>query len=357
MIGKDEPSTVEYLKYEKIANSDSNSQMSKIDEECSSIISQTGFISIANEEMLFQVYGGNASKDKLQMTSKLDNGYYSKTSMSPKKISLSASSSDAKHLHSSLSGDVIQSSIVPYNEDAIALQEHSTLSPSDENSGNSTNKNQLPETVAPLAVDGVLFKSKGDNLNKTCVLISQLQSIEDPEITNNTGLPILTNKGKYIATVDQYNNSADTAPIDLKYIDYDAVVDQEDEKQAALLSHDAESIMIHKPLNDSLSFSYVPNRDKITSVSPVNDQFGVNYIQHDDAKEKSPVFGFSSHLHKVTANSDGCSFQATDLEGAYIDHSNVVQHNNITETTSMQSNSSTFRYMEKNDDGGYISES
>ena len=58
---KDEPSTVVYLKYNRVARSNcSDSQMPKIDEECTLVSSHTDFKT--NEEMLIHVNGGDASK-------------------------------------------------------------------------------------------------------------------------------------------------------------------------------------------------------------------------------------------------------------------------------------------------------
>ena len=190
MIGKDEPSTVEYLKYDRVTRSDSDSQMPKFDEECSSITSQTDFIT--NEEMLVHVNGSDASEKQHRKTLKLDNGYHSDTSMSPKKDLPIASTNDTDHLHSSPSGDYIQSSTSPYVDETIALQQHS---------------------MSPLS-----------DPNKSYSSLSQIRSSEHPQaasVSNSDNLPLLVDKGEYIAesmAMEECNSSVDVAPEELGYI-------------------------------------------------------------------------------------------------------------------------------------------
>ena len=265
MIGKDEPSAVEYLKYDRVT---SDSQMSKIDEECSSIYSQTDFIT--NEEILIRVNGGDASEKQHHKTSKLD------TSMSPKKgLPIASTTSDTEDLHSSPSGDHIQSSESLYFDDSIALQQHSMSPLSDPNESYS---GSLP----------------------------QLQSSEDPQIvsiSNNDNL------GGYVAdsmAIDQYN----VAPVDLGYLD--TAVNQHTTKQAVPYSSDADMDMkIHK---SSDSFPYI--EDPIASMPCINDQLVSSCNAHGDTKEKDHNDSdLSSYLQKVTV----ASSQAMD--GVYVDHS------------------------------------
>ena len=179
MIGKDEPSTVEYLKYDRVVRSNySDSQMPKIDEECSSISSHTDFIT--NEEMLIRVNGGEASEKQQRKALKLDKGYYSDNSISPNRGLLIASTSNTEQLHTSPSGDYVQSSVMPYVDDSIALQQPSMLPLCDPNESHSS--------------------------------LSQSHSSEDPQITSISNSDSLSNQGHYVAdsiAIEQCNFPVD----------------------------------------------------------------------------------------------------------------------------------------------------
>ena len=344
MIGKDDPSTVEYLKYDdRVARSNGDSQMPKIDEECSSISSQTDFIT--NEEMLIRVNGSEKIRRKI---SNLDNGYYSDTSMSPKKGVTIASTSDTKHSHSNPSGDYIQSSESPYVDDSIALQQHN---------------------MSPLSDPNESYSS-----------LSQLQTSEDPQttpISNNDNL------GEYVADsmeMERYNSSVDVAPADLGYVDHNTAVNQHTTKQVVPYSPDADMDM--KIDKDSNSFPYVAvNEDPITSMPSIN-KLGSSYNAHSDTKEKDHNSDLLSYLQNVTVA------DSQDIDGIYVDHSFPVQQSNTAEQTintaeqtvntakqtintaeqaidtteqtllheTNSASSISHEYTQENDDGGYISE-
>ena len=328
MIGKDDPSTVEYLKYDdRVARSNGDSQMPKIDEECSSISSQTDFIT--NEEMLIRVNGSEKIRHKI---SNLDNGYYSDTSMSPKKGVTIASASDTKHSHSSPSGDYIQSSESPYVDDSIALQQHS---------------------MSPLSDPNESYSS-----------LSQLQTSEDPQTTpiSNNG-----NLGEYVAdsmVIEHCNSSVDVAPADLGYVDHNTAVNQHTTKQVVPYSSDADMDMkIDKSSADSNSFPYVAlNEDPITSMPSIN-ELGSSYNAHSDTKEKDHNSDLSSYLQNVTVAG------SQDMDGVYVDHSFPIQQSNTEQTVKTvntakqtllhETNSDSSindEYTQENNDGGYISE-
>lgn len=327
MIGKDEASTVEYLKYDRRNRSNGHSQMP--DEECSSITSQDD--SVTNEEMLIHVYGDNTSKKQHHKLSKLDNGYYSDGSMSPKKLLPNA---DTKCLHSNSSGDYIQSDVTPYFEETIALQQH-TLSPlSDPNKGYSS--------------------------------FSLSKSSQDPQkvATNNSdSLPILADDGEYFAdsmAVDHFNTSTDVTPINLGYHDYNTAVNQNNIEETIPCSCDPESVMVvHDPLADTNSFPYVAlNEDFMPSI---NDQLGANYISHDDTKERKSISDNPPYLREVTDTSS-----SQELHNVYMDHGFPMQHNNtdsetatIEQTLLQKTNSETpinFGYIKECGKGVYISQ-
>ena len=325
MIGKDEPSTVEYLKYDRVTRSNSDSQMPKIDEECSSINSQTDFIT--NEEMLTCVNGGDANEKQHRKT---DNGYSSDTSMSHKKLGLPiASTNNTEQLDSSPSGDYIQSSISPYVDETIALQQHS---------------------MSPLS-----------DPNKSYSSLSQLQSSEHPQPALVSNSDNLVDNGEYVAesmAIKRCDSSVDVVFVDFGYLDYNAAVDQNVTKQAVPYSSDADTdTKIHKPSADSDSFPYVALNDNPTGSMPcINDQLGSSCIAHDDTKGNADL----SYLQKVgVAGSEA-------MDGIYFDHSSPVQQSdteqivNTTEQTLLHETDSTssisFEYIQETNDGGYISE-
>ena len=210
--------------------------MPKIDEECSSISSHTDFIT--NEEMLIRVNGGDTSEKQQHKALKFDKGYYSDNSMSPNRGLPIASTSNTEQLHTSPSGDYVQSSVMPYVDDSIALQQPSMLPLCDPNKSHSS--------------------------------LSQLQSSKDPQITSISNNDSLSNQGHYVdhnMAIEQCNSSVDATPVDQGYFDYNTAVNQDTTKQAVPYSTDADIDMkIHKSSDDSDSFPYVAlNEDPINS--------------------------------------------------------------------------------------------
>ena len=193
--------------------------MPRIDEECSSISSHTDFIT--NEEMLIRINDGDAREKQQHKTLKLD----SDTGMSHG-LPI-ASTSNTKQLHSGPSGDYIQSSVSPYVDDTIALQQHS-MSPNDS----------------------------------------------------------LSNQGEYVAdsmAIEQCNSSVNVVPVDLGYLDYHAAVNQQITEQAASYSTDADvNIKTLKSSDNPDPFPYVVlNED---SATPLSNQLGSSYNAHGDIK-------------------------------------------------------------------------
>ena len=326
MIGKDEPSTIEYV---RITRSRSRSQMPKLDEECSSITSCVD--SMTNEEMLIHVYGENVS-NKHHNPSKYDNSYYSDSSMSPKKLLPDTSVSDTKRLHSNSSGDYIQTDATPYFEESVALQQHIMSPLSDRNIGYS--------------------------------LLSQgSQDLQINSVNNSDSVPIVTNEGEYYAesmAVDESNTSIDTAPMkDMGYLDYNTAISQSSTEQTVPFSHDPGSV--HKPLSDTDSFPYVAlNEDSIT---PTSDQ-----PEASDAKKN--ISDFSPYLQKVTDSdcSSSSSSSSQELDSDYTDHYSLAMQDDSTAVKmtiakhipphkTNSSSSINFGYIKESSDvDGYISE-
>ena len=317
MIDKDEASTLEYF---RIARSISHSQMPKLDEEHSSIASCVD--SMTNEEMLIHVYGENFS-NKHHNPSKYDNGYYSDTSMSPKKFLPNISVSDIKRLHSNSSGDYIQTDGTPYFEESVALHIMSPLS--DRNIGYSL----LPHDSQVL------------------------------QINNSGSVPIVINEGEYFAesmAMDESNTSTDTPPIkDMGYLDYNAAINQNSTEQTVPFSHDPGSV--HKPLSDTDSFPYVAlNEDSIT---PTSDQ-----PEASDAKKN--ISDFSPYLQKVTdSDCSSSSSSSQELDSDYIDHYSLAMQDDSTAAKMTiakhmpphSSSSINFGYIKESSNvDGYISE-
>ena len=254
---------------------------------------------MTTEEMLDHVYGDNISKKQHQKHSKLDNGYYSDTSVSPKHC-LPSPLTDTEHSHSNSSDGYIQSDVTPYYEETVALQQH---------------------TTPPLSDPNEKYSS-----------MSQLQGSQDLHIDsayNDDSLPILSNEGEYFAdsiAIDQCDASVNvTTPVDMEYLDYNTAVSQYSIEKTVPCSHDAETVTkIHKPLVNSDSFPYAAlKEDSMPSTPSMDDQLGVNYIAHNDNKGKNRIFNFSPY---ITASSSSSSSQAVD--GVYIDHNFPKQHNN-----------------------------
>ena len=317
MIGKDEASTVEHF---RITRSISRSQMPKLDEECSSIASCVD--SMTNEEMLIHVYGENVS-NKHHNPSKYDNGYYSDTSMSPKKLLPNTSVSGTKRLHSNSSGDYIQTDATPYCEESVALQQHIMSPLSDTNIGYS------------------LF-SQGN------------QDLQINSVNNSASVPVLTNQGEYFdecMAVNDSNTSIDRPPIKVMgYLDYNTAISQSSTEQTVPFSHDPGSV--HKPSTDTDSFPCVAlNEDLIT---PLN-----------DAKEN--ISDFSPYLQKVT-DCRNSSSSSQELDSAYIDHYSLTMQHDSTATkmtiadhipfhkTNSASSINIGYIKESSDVDGYISE-
>lgn len=301
MISK-QASTVENLKKYKIVKSDNNSQIHGIDEECSSITSQTDFIT--NEEMLIHVYGDKTSKKQTYRTSKPDNGYYSDTSMSSKKTSSGASNGDTENADLSPGGDYIQSTFAPYFDDVIALQQHTAYPLNDPN--NSSSFSQLKNDKIASSIGVLRLPSEGE-------YVADSMAVEWHNTSADVAAPVNLGYLDYNATeeVVPCSNDTNAVPVDLGYLDYSSAFNNNSTEPGAPSSHDAElNMMIPKPLVDSDSFPYVQLDED--SVASTNSQFGVNCTVHDDTKGKKD---YLLPLHTTNNNEIG----------VYIDHTCSVQ--------------------------------
>ena len=316
MIGKDDPSTVEYLKYDRIARSKDG--MPKIDEECNSIDLMSDFVT--NEEMLTCVYGSSTSKKQHFKAMKLDNGYYSDTSMSPKDLPVTLNG-DTNHLHSDPSGDYVQSS--PYVEDTIALHQQN-----------------LSSFIDPPYTS-----------------LSQMQDPPMVPSTSNDNPPTLANEGEYVADgmmIEQCGSSIDVTSVDLGYLDYNAAINQNNAKETASYSAVAGANMIfHKPSSECNSFPYVRLSEDLMS-SMHSDQFGSSCIEHGETGEMND---FPS-LHTATVT----DIQVAEDANSFItpQKSGTEQMINVTDQAlshkTTTNSSIDLECMEENNDGSYISE-
>ena len=324
VIGKDDPSTVEYLKYDRIARSNADAQMPKIDEECNSIASLSDFLT--NEEMLTRVYGNSASRKQHFKAIKLDNGYYSDTSMSPKKDVPGTLNDDANHLHSDLSGDYVESS--PYVDDTVALHQQNPLSCIDP-----------PYTSLSQMEDPLMVPSdSGDNP------------------------PTQANEGEYGADgmmIEQCGSPIDVISVDLGYLDYNAAFNQNNAKQTVpYLPVAGASMISNKPSSDCNSFPYVKlNEDSLSSIP--SDQF-ISRFSSKTHGETREINDSSSYLHTATVAGTQATEDANVNPSFTAQQSGTEQMINVANQTLLHkttTNSSIeFEYMEENNDDSYISE-
>lgn len=308
MIGKDEASTIEYIKK---ARSICHSEMPKVDEECSSVASCVN--SMTNEEMLIRVYGNNVN-NKPHNPSKLDNGYYSDTSVSSPKRLLPANASVNNTMRLPLysSGEYIQSEATPYFEETVAMKQ-----------GN--------------------------------------QDLQINSVNNSDSVPMLANEGEYSAesiAVDENTTTIDALSKDMGYVDYNTAISQSSTEQTVQLSHDPGSVkMIHKLLADTKSFPYVVLHED--SIAPINDQLGEN-----DAEES--ISDYSPYLQNVNDCSRASS-SSQEMDSVYTDHYNfAIQHNRadmkmtIAKQTPLHKTNSVssidFGYIKASSNDGYVPE-
>lgn len=354
MIGKDEASTVEYLKYEKMAQSNSQSEM--LNEECGSINSQTDFIT--NEEMLTHLYG------KTQHI-KPNDGYYSDSSMILKKGLPNG------HIPAQSSGEYIQSSSDPYFDDAIGT-ENQRMSNIKSQSGreyiHSSNDPYFDDTIAmeqfrtsPPSIKTKATTDIDDESTSTTVELLTKEHFDDPNNGYSSSfqqsLQTASITAEYIpdrVVADQYNNTS--VDVSLDCFNCNTAVDQNGTKEAVLLSYETKSV----PLVDSVAYPYAKLNEDMTTAS-MPDLFAGDYIGHNDGKVK--------HISEQKTNT---SSQA--VHSVYTGHNLAsTHHNSIVETASystertplhktLKSRSESvtkFGYISMNDknDGGYISES
>ena len=325
MIGKDQPSTVEYLKYDRVARSTDNFQLLEVDEESQSIASQSDLVT--NEEILIHLNGRNSKKQHL-ITSIPNNDYNTDTNMTPKIGLLSTSTDDVPN------GDYIQSRFSPYVEDTIALQ-----------------KQGLPPQIDP---------------HKNNTSLSEVKNSEHPQIastSNNDTQPIPATKREYfsdssIAMGKCISRSfIDATPVDLRHLH---AINHDNAKQTGPYSPDAEANMINqKPSSDVNSFSCVTlNEDAVTPIS--SNQLASDYIAHGNTTHQKDHFSDLSYLQEVSTSNTQI------LNSVYIDHSFAVQHastGNIINTAKQTllhkpylNSAPDFQYVKETSDGGYVSE-
>ena len=253
--------------------------------------------------------------------------------MIPRKGLLSTSSDDTGNVPS---GGYIQSSFSPYFEDTVALQQQN-----------------LPSCIDPY---------------KSYTSLSDMKNNKDPQIaptSNNDDPPTQAIEREDISDSIAMRQSTsisciDATSVDLRSLDITTAINQNNGRQTAPYSPDAEANMImQKPLSDFNSFPYVTlNEDPVTPIS--SNQLASDYIARGNTIHEKDHFSDLSYLQEISTS------DIQTLDGVYIDQSFAVQHastEDIIDTAKQTllhkpylNSAPDCQYVKDTSDGGYVSE-